>query len=194
MTKQEKDEGREGLEKEIQGDAITLSRAEHEELLRKAEEFSKLQDRLLRSAADFENAKKRLAKDREEFLKLVLEGTIYDLLPVLDHFELALAHLDPKCDEKTKSIREGFLLVQKQFLSVLASRGLDRIQSAGRPFDQHQHEAVGKIYSEDHQEGTILEEMLAGYSLNGKLLRPAKVKIATRERECPPEDKSEELT
>src|SRR3989344_5360409 len=91
-------------------ESVQISRSEYEELLKKAEEFAQIQDRLLRSAADFDNAKKRLAKEREEFLKFALEGTIYDLLPTLDHFELAFAHLEENHDEKTKSIRDGFLL------------------------------------------------------------------------------------
>ena len=170
---------------------ITISRQEYDELLRKAEEFSALQDRLLRSAADFENAKKRLAKERDEFLKFALEDFIYDLLPILDHFELALSHLDPK-DEKMKSIRDGFVLIQRQFLSVLTSRGLKRIETAGKAFDPHRHESLGHIVSQDHPEGTILEELLAGYELNGKLLRPAKVKIATSEEVKSTEEENEE--
>lgn len=178
----------------LEGDALTVqvSRSEHEELLRKASEFVQLQDRLLRSAADFENAKKRLIKEREEFLKFALESTIHDLLPVLDHFELALAHLELG-DEKTKSIRDGFLLIQKQLLQVLTERGLKKISSLGKPFDPHVHEAVGHIVSTEKLEGIVLEEVLAGYQLNEKLLRPAKVKISTKEEKVS-EEKTEELT
>jgi len=173
-------------------ESVQISRAEHEELLRKVEEFAHAQDRLLRSAADFENAKKRLIKEREEFLKFALEGTIHDLLPVLDHFELALAHLDAR-DEKIKSIREGFLLIQKQLLQVLAERGLKKIDAIGKLFDPHLHEAVGHTVSKEKPEGTILEEILTGYQLNGRLLRPSKVKISTKEEKAS-DEKSEELT
>jgi len=172
--------------------AVQISRAEHEELLRKVDEFAQAQDRLLRSAADFENAKKRLVKEREEFLKFALEGTIHDLLPALDHFELALAHLDAR-DEKIKSIREGFLLIQKQLLQVLTERGLKKIDAIGKLFDPHVHEAVGHIVLEEKPEGIILEEVLTGYQLNGRLLRPAKVKISTKEEKAS-EEKQEELT
>ena len=172
--------------------SIQINRAEYEELLRKADEFSQIQERLLRSAADFDNAKKRLAKEREEFLKFALENTIYDLLPVLDHFEFALSHLEAK-DEKTKSIRDGFLLIQKQLLQVLAERGLKKIEALGKPFDPHMYEAVEHIVSREKPEGTVLEEVLAGYQLNGKLLRPVKVRVSTREEKTS-EEKTEELT
>lgn len=178
----------------LERDALTvqLSQTEYEELLRKAGEFTQLQDRLLRSAADFDNAKKRLIKEREEFLKFALESTIHDLLPVLDHFELALAHLEVG-DEKTKSIRDGFLLIQKQLLQVLTERGLKKVDSIGKLFDPHVHEAVSHVVLPEKAEGTILEELLTGYQLNGKLLRPAKVKISTKEEKVS-EEKTEELT
>jgi len=171
---------------------VEISRAEHEELLRKVEEFRNLQDQLLRSAADFDNARKRLAKERDDFLKYALEDLALDLLPILDNFELALAHLRAD-DEKAKPLREGFLLIQKQMLSVLTGRGLRRIETLGRAFDPHLHEAVGHIVTQDQSEGVILEEVLAGYQLNGKLIRPAKVKISTKTEKCQ-EDKMEELT
>ncbi len=194
LQKQEKTPEEQKNTAPLEGDALTvqISRAEHEELLRKAGEFTQLQDRLLRSAADFDNAKKRLIREREEFLKFALENTIYDLLPILDHFELALVHLEAE-DEKTKSIRDGFLLIQKQLLQVLTERGLKKINSLGTPFDPHVHEAVGHVVSPEKPEGIVLEEVLPAYQLNGKLLRPAKVKISTKEEKVS-EEKTEELT
>ncbi|OGW86929.1 MAG: nucleotide exchange factor GrpE [Omnitrophica bacterium RIFCSPHIGHO2_02_FULL_46_11] len=173
-------------------ESVQISRSEYEELLKKAEEFAQLQDRLLRSAADFDNAKKRLTKEREEFLKFAIENLIYDLLPVLDHLELALAHLDAK-DEKIKSIRDGFLLIQRQLLAILAGHGVKRVEAFGKHFDPHVHEAVSHIITHEQPEGTIVEEILPGYELNGKLLRPAKVKISTK-TELPSKEKTEELT
>jgi len=203
MTKQEEHQSKHEPDKsksekaqpeQASGEApVSISREEYDELLRKANEFAALQDRLLRSAADFENAKKRLAREREDFLKFALEDFVYDLLPILDHFELALSHLDAR-DEKMKSIRDGFLLIQRQFLSVLTARGLKRVEAIGKPFDPHCQESVGHIVSKNHAEATVLEEMLAGYELNGKLLRPAKVKISTREEAESVEEKNEELT
>lgn len=190
MTQPEKEKAEE--KKEPQAEHVEIARAEYEELLRKVAEFAQVQDRLLRSAADFDNAKKRLAKEREEFVRFVLEDLVLSLLPVLDHFELALAHLPPG-DEKTKSFRDGFFLIQKQFAQVLTDRGLKRIETLGKPFDPHFHEAVGHIVSSKQPEGIILEEVLAGYELNGKLARPAKVKISTKQT-VRSEEKAEELT
>ncbi|MBI3999581.1 MAG: nucleotide exchange factor GrpE [Candidatus Omnitrophica bacterium] len=191
MTKQEKHEPNQEPETQ-EKTSVELARTDYEELLRKAAEFSELQNRLLRSAADFDNAKKRLAKERDEFIKFALEDMIHDLLPVLDHFELALTHLQVQ-DEKSKSIRDGFLLIQKQLLQTLTERGLRKIETLGKSFDPHWHEAVGHIVSLEKPEGVILDEILAGYELNGKLLRPAKVKVSVKEEKVS-EEKAEELT
>lgn len=177
---------------DVESDMVATGRAELNELRQKAAEFSQLQERLLRSAADFENAKKRLSKEREEFIKYALEDLVFNLLPVLDNFNFALSHITGN-DEKTKSMREGFLLIQKQLLQVLSERGLKLVPAPiGKPFDPHLHEAVGNIFDEDKPEGSIVEEVQIGYELNGKLLRPAKVKISTRH--LSQEEKMEELT
>ena len=161
-------------------------------LIQKSKDFESLQDRLLRSAADFDNAKKRLAKEREDFLKFALESTIHDLLPILDNLERALAHVAGE-DEKTKSVRDGFSLIHKQLSAMLRERGLKRVESVGKPFDPHRQEAVAHIVSKDQPEGTVLEEIIPGYELNGKLIRPAQVKISTKKKTAS-EEKEEELT
>ncbi len=173
-------------------ETVEIKKAELMELQQKIAELAQLEDRFLRSAADFENAKKRLGREREEFVKFALEDLIYNLLPVLDNFNFALSHIVGD-DEKTRSMREGFLLIQKQLLQVLSERGLKPIETlTGKHFNPHIHEAVSSVFDPEQPEGTILEEVQAGYELNGKLLRPAKVKISTRSKNS--EEKTEELT
>lgn len=186
-------EEREKAPSSPEAEAVSISRAEYQELLGKAGELCTLQDRLLRSAADFDNAKKRLVKEREDFLRFALEEVIHELLPVMDHLELALSHIDTS-DAKAKGVRDGLVLVQKQFFSVLSERGLNRIHSIGKRFDPHLHEAVGHLVQPGEQEGMVLEEVLAGYQLNGKLIRPAKVKVSEKEEPTSVSEKSEELT
>ncbi len=182
-------------ERNASSENVEIGRGEYEELLRKAGEFSQIQDRLLRAAADFDNAKKRLNKERDDFFKFAMEGIVFDFLPVLDNLERALSHLDPK-DEKTKSMADGFRLIQKQFVGVLGERGLKRLDTLGKTFDPHLHESIGCMVVKDKPEGLIIEEMLAGYELNGKLIRPAKVKVTTQKpgSQTGAVDKEEELT
>ncbi|OGW81004.1 MAG: nucleotide exchange factor GrpE [Omnitrophica bacterium RIFCSPLOWO2_12_FULL_44_17] len=190
--------------KEASNEKVELNREEYDQLLTTVSEASQLKDRFLRSAADFENAKKRLLKEKEDFIKYALESFIYELLPVLDNFERAVNHTDEN-DPKTKALYEGFRLIEKQFMMVLAVRGLKRIDALKKPFDPNLHEAVGHVISEADPEGTVMEEMVAGYELNGRLIRPAKVKISkkaeassgqTRENDRIhlEEEKKEELT
>ena len=191
----EKKRSEKGTSENQTGESINLeiARAEYEELRRKVSEFDLLQDRLLRSAADFDNAKKRLAREREEFVKFALEDLMLALLPVLDNFQFALSHLSGD-DEKTRTMRDGFLLIQKQLIQILTDRGLKPVEAnVGQPFNAHVHEAVDNIFSADQPDGIILEEVQTGYELNGKLLRPAKVKISTKNQRFA-EDKAEELT
>ena len=190
-----KEETKLASDSESSSDVVELKRQAYEELVQKSSELAQIQDRFLRSAADFENAKKRLTKEREEFLKFALEDLIRDLLPILDNFERALLHADLR-DEKIKSLSEGFRLIQKQLMSILAERGLKRCETIGKSFDPHLHEAVGYVVSENQAEGIVTEEITAGYELNGRLIRPAKVKLSTKKApsELDGSEKEEELT
>ena len=176
-----------------QTDEVRLSKAEHEELIQKSKEFAELQNRLLRSAADFENAKKRLLKERDDFFKFALEGVFHELLPVLDNFERALSHRND--DPAQKSVWSGIELIYKQMKETFKSHGLIKIDALGKPFDPHVHEAVGSVLDPKKDEGLVAEEVLSGYWLNGKLVRPAKVKVFSKKEPASSDDeKIEEIT
>lgn len=160
---------------------VTLTGQEYEALLKKVKELQTLEDRMLRSAADFENAKKRLVKDREEFSRFVLESFFYELLPILDNFERALSH---QADLKTppeKSVWSGVQLIYKQLSEIIKLRGLVRMDVLEKPFDPHFHEAIAQVQS-DAKDGMVAEEVIPGYLFQGKVLRPAKVKVYTKQK------------
>lgn len=171
---------------------VELSKADYDQLQQKITELEGFKDKFLRAAADFDNAKKRFAKERDEFFKYALEGLIYDFLPVLDNFERALAHAGT--NHHAKSLCDGFQLIYKQLLSKLTEAGLKKIEVLGKKFDPHIHESVGHVVSDKEEEGKIVEEVLAGYELNGKLLRPPKVKIVGKADKASSSGKEEELT
>ncbi|MBI4115119.1 MAG: nucleotide exchange factor GrpE [Candidatus Omnitrophica bacterium] len=157
--------------KETKEENVTLSKEEHEKLLKQAKELEELRDKFLRSAADYENAKKRLAKERDEFIKFSQEKLIRDILPILDNFERALAHSDT-----SNPIVAGVQLTWKQLLDVLKAHGLKRLSVEGGVFDPHRHEAVDQV-EEKGPEGVIVQEITAGYLLQERVIRPAKVII-----------------
>lgn len=161
---------------------VALSKEEHQKLLEQAKELEAIRDKLLRSAADYDNARKRLAKEREEFIRFSQEKLLRDLLPILDNFERALAH----AAEADPPVASGIQLIWKQLLDLLTVHGLKRFSSEGQLFDPHLHEAVDQA-EEEGPEGVVVKEIVPGYLLQDRVLRPAKVRI----RVAP---KQEELT
>ncbi|MFA7243832.1 MAG: nucleotide exchange factor GrpE [Patescibacteria group bacterium] len=127
-----------------------------------------------RTQADFMNYKKQAAEDRAKLIESACSALIYDILPVLDHFQLAARHLPKDLENNDWAI--GIKHIEKQFETILSENGLTKIETVGKQFDPHLHEAVEEVES-DEPEGTIAEETLAGYAFNGSVLRAAKVKV-----------------
>lgn len=126
-----------------------------------------------RSRAELINYKKDEAKRFEEFRKIANEMIVRDLIVVLDSFDLALTTL-----EKDGNIEKGLYLIKAQFEDILKNYGLERVTiSVGQPFDPLIAEAVVEVES-NRPSGTIVEEVEKGYTLYGKLIRPARVKVA----------------
>lgn len=155
---------------------LTVSRQEYEKLKAEHQELVDLKEKMLRTAADYENSKKRLAREREEFIKYSQESFLREILPVLDNFERAVSHAEECEDPKTRALVTGIELVFKQLSEILKNQGLKRLETVGKTFDPHLHEAVGHI-EEEGEEDEILEEVTPGYLLHDRLLRAAKVKV-----------------
>jgi molecular chaperone GrpE len=139
-------------------------------------EKEQLHDQLLRKVAEFDNYKKRTER---EFFDRVLnanERLIKELLPVMDDFERAIEH--GKKSDDIKSIVEGSELIQKKLLMILEKEGLEHIPAVGEEFDPEKHDALLQMETKDAESGTIIEEHLKGYTLNGKVLRHSQVIVA----------------
>ncbi|MDP3052844.1 MAG: nucleotide exchange factor GrpE [bacterium] len=126
-----------------------------------------------RAKAELINYKKDEAKRFEIVIKLANEGLIKELLLVLDSFDLGLAS-----SEKEGSAQKGMYLIRSQLKDILKSYGLEEIEtSPGEKFDINIHEAVAEIES-DQPSGTVIEEVEKGYLLNGRVIRPVRVRIS----------------
>ena len=148
------------------------------------EAFELAKERLTRLQylqADFENYRKSLDREKEQAVRLAGESLLRDLLPVLDDLDKAMPSLS---QEKN---REGFQLLARKLYKILASHGLEGIESLGRRFDPNLHEAISRCGS-SAEDGTILEEYQKGYQFRSRVLRPAKVKIAEHTGECTEEN------
>jgi molecular chaperone GrpE len=128
-----------------------------------------------RTQADFLNFKKQAADERIKLISGAGADIIDQLLPVLDHFQLAAKHLPKELESDNWAV--GIKQIEKQFENILFENGLERIESVGQQFDPQLHEAIEEIDS-DQPSGTIVEEILSGYKFAGEILRPAKVKVA----------------
>ena len=128
-----------------------------------------------RTQADFLNFKKQVSDERLRLINSAGADTIEQLLPVLDHFQLAAKHLPKNLQDDNWAI--GIKQIEKQFEHILFENGLERIESVGREFNPEFHEAVEEVVS-DQPMGIIVEEILSGYKFGGAILRPAKVKVA----------------
>lgn len=133
------------------------------------------QNKYLRLLADYDNFKRRAQKDREIASKFRSQSLLTDLLPVLDNFERALA-VEAKNGDAA-SIMKGVEMVQKSLLEAVKREGLEEIPAVGEPFDPNFHQAVMQEKDEQAEPGTVLQELQKGYTLKGRVLRPAMVKV-----------------
>ena len=136
-----------------------------------------LQDRLLRTAAEFDNYRKRIDRERREQSETAAAHVLADLLHIVDDLERALNAPTGDAD----AYRKGVELILHQMHELLRRRGVTPISVAGADFDPRVHQAVVQEASEEHREGEVMEELRRGYMLGDRLLRPAMVKVATRE-------------
>ncbi len=141
------------------------------------EEKKELANALALARADFFNYRKRVERDRQRERIMAGEEKTLDFLPVLDNLDRALA-VPPDADGK--SILQGVQMVRRQFLSVIQAQGVDPVPTAGVPFSPDIHEAVATVLTDDpSMDGIVVEEVLPGYRTQERVLRPAKVKVAS---------------
>lgn len=130
-------------------------------------------------AAEMDNYRKRMEREKENLVKYGNERVLSDLLAVVDNFERTIDMLKPDQDPKIKNIVTGIDMVQKQFLDTLTKHGLTPVQSVGKEFDPNFHEAMAQEYAEGTKPNHVIKEFQKGYTLNGRLIRAAKVVVAS---------------
>ena len=131
-------------------------------------------DMLLRLQAEFENSYKREERERREFALFAGAKTVMDFLPMMDSIEEGEKQAGKSGNNEMKT---GFEILARQFALILEKNGVKRIDAIGKKFDHSLHEAILTGNEEGKVDGLVLEELHKGYTMNGKVLRPAKVKI-----------------
>ncbi|MBT7720031.1 MAG: nucleotide exchange factor GrpE [Halieaceae bacterium] len=148
-----------------------------EELSQLQEDLLAARDAALRAQADAQNVKRRAEQDVEKARKFALERFASDLLPVVDNLERALEAASGD-DEAIKPIAEGVELTLKSFIDVLGKNKVDVVDPQGEPFDPNLHQAITMIENKEVEPNTVTAVMQKGYSLNGRLIRPAMVMVS----------------
>ena len=174
--KKKKDENLDIEDKEIdEEDYIEAEIVDDEEDSKasETEEVNEYQERYQRLLADFENYKKREEASKADFKKFAQSSLIEKLLPVIDNLDRALA----KADEDDAFV-EGVIMTRKELMKILENEGLEEIESDGCEFDHNVHQAVLAEENDEVEENHIIETFQKGYKLNGRVLRPAMVKVS----------------
>ncbi|MBI3185402.1 MAG: nucleotide exchange factor GrpE [Myxococcales bacterium] len=159
---------------------LELSLAKGRELMEKLKDEH---ERKLRAVADLENFRKRAAKEKEEVQKFGIERLLRDVLPVLDNLDRALEHARAKGD--VVGLGEGVAMTRKLFEDVLGKHGVKAFTSVGKPFDPAFHEAMQQLVTAEVPPGQVMGEILRGFTLNDRLVRPALV-VVSKAPEAPP--------
>ena len=139
-------------------------------------ERDRMRDQLLRIAADFDNFRKRSRKEIEEVRRRTIEDTLREVLPIVDNLERAADAVDGATD--VSAVSDGVRMVLRGFDDIANRLGLKRVPTVGNQFDPTCHDAMQQEETNEHAPGTIVSEVVPGYFLGERLLRPAMVVVA----------------
>lgn len=181
------DEGSSVQEPETEPDKVDTA-ADEEALARLEEEnralarqVEELKDRLVRNAADTENYKKRLQRDKEEAVRYANTALVKDLIGPMDDFSRALDAAEQSSN--FEALKEGVRMIEDRLYTTLKNNwGLDVIDKSDVPFDPEEHEACLMEEVDGLDEDTVTMMLQKGYKLNGRVIRPAKVKVGRSPR------------
>jgi len=155
---------------------------EPEALLKTIEELqaekADLQDKHLRAVAEAQNMRRRAQQDIEKERKFGIERFARDLLSVADNLGRALSAVPDDLDPAMKNVIVGVQATERELLSVLERHGVTRIESVGKPFNADFHQAMMEVHDPSVPAGTVVQEMIPGYLLAGRLLRAAMVAVS----------------
>ena len=168
---QKNNEGKELIEEKI--------KEKEDELL---EEIASLKEEKIRLLAEMENIRKRFEREKIESIKFGSINLARDILSPGDNIERALSAIpdDIEHSDSIKNLIDGLNIVQKEFSTILEKNGIKRIKSLDKKFDPTLHQAMMEIEKDDIDEGTVVQEIQAGYTMHERLLRPAMVGVSKK--------------
>lgn len=163
-------------DEEAEESAAESAEQEPSDLDKAHAERDRMREQLLRIAADFDNFRKRSRKEIEEVRRRTIEDTLREVLPVIDNLERAADAMSDATE--VSAVADGVKMVLRGFEDVASRLGLKRVASIGQQFDPNCHDAMQQEETDEHPPGTIVGEVVPGYYLGERLLRPAVVVVA----------------
>ena len=190
VDKHQKEEGDnlEDLNKENSNENPSESDApisDEDIILKLNEEISDLKDQRLRAIAELENFRKRAEKDQSDALKYGIANFAKEIINIKDNIERAQSSIsdEVKTNEAVKSVVEGLDLIAQATVSTFEKIGIKKVESINQKFDHNLHQAMMEIEKDEIEPGTIVQEILPGYTLHDRLLRPAMVGVSKNTQE-----------
>ena len=157
------------------------------------EEIQDLKDQRLRAAAELENFRKRAEKDQADALKYGVSNFAKEIINIKDNVERAQSSIseDVRSNDAVKSIVEGLDMIAQSAVATFEKIGIKKIESLNEKFDHNLHQAMMEIENDDVEPGTIVQELISGYTLHDRLLRPAMVGVSKKTQQNQQSDDSD---
>jgi molecular chaperone GrpE len=157
------------------------------------EEIQDLKDQRLRAAAELENFRKRAEKDQADALKYGVSNFAKEIIDIKDNVERAQSSIseDVRSNDAVKSIVEGLDMIAQSAVATFEKIGIKKIESLNEKFDHNLHQAMMEIENDEVEPGTIVQELISGYTLHDRLLRPAMVGVSKKTQQNQQSDDSD---
>lgn len=144
-------------------------------------EQARLKDQALRAMAEAENTRRRIQREAEDKERYALAGFARELATVVDNLRRAVETVPADArgsDPRFEQFAQGVELTEREFMAILERNGIKRVSPIDQPFDHNLHQAIAQSESAEHPAGTVIQVVQAGYTLHGRILRPALVVVA----------------
>lgn len=158
-----------------------METAEAVEAEAETEQKDEYKEKYFYLAAEMQNLQKRFDREKQNLIKYGNENILRDLVEVVDNFERTVSAIRNEEDEKMKNLVVGIDMINKQFMNTLSKYGLTKVEAEGQTFDPNFHEALAQMKMDGKKEMEIIQVHQNGYTLNDRLIRPAKVVVAKNE-------------
>ena len=185
QAQQEQEEDATENQETTETDIEESSDANEDDIQKLKEEIESLKDQRLRAVAELENFRKRAEKDQSDALKYGIANFAKEIINIGDNIERAKSSIseEVRSNESIKSVVDGLDLIAQSTMATFEKIGIKKIESINQKFDHNLHQAMMEIEKNDCEPGTIVQELIPGYTLHDRLLRPAMVGVSKKSQE-----------